>query len=128
MLPTWLHDAFIPNDKTNLAPYRIVHFIVIALFVTRLVPKGWAGLKRPIFRPLIICGQQSLAVFCAGVLLSFAGRVVLITSSGSLWEQILVSVSGIVIMSLVAGYVSWSRRQDHPLEARSGRTPSLEAG
>jgi len=128
MLPAWLHDAFIPNDKTNLAPYRIVHFIVIALFVTRLVPKGWAGLKRPIFRPLIICGQQSLAVFCAGVLLSFAGRVVLITSSGSLWEQILVSVSGIVIMSLVAGYVSWSRRQDHPFKARRGRTPSLEAG
>lgn len=125
MLPAWLHDAFIPNDKTNLAPYRVLHFIVVALFVTRFVPKDWRPLNWPIFKPLIICGQQSLAVFCAGVFLSFAGRLALITGFGSAVEQILVSVSGIVIMTLVASYVSWSKRQDHPLPARMGRTPSL---
>jgi hypothetical protein len=127
-LPIWLHDAFIPNDKTNLAPYRLIHFMVVAMFVTRLVPKDWRGLNWPVFRPLIICGQQSLAVFCAGVFLSFAGRLVLITNSGSLVEQILVSISGIVIMTLVAGYVSWSKRQDRPLSRRMVRSPSLEAG
>jgi hypothetical protein len=127
-LPIWLHDAFIPNDKTNLAPYRLIHLIVVAMFVTRLVPKDWRGLNWPVFRPLIICGEQSLAVFCAGVLLSFAGRLVLITNSGSLVEQILVSISGIVIMTLVATYVSWSKRQDRPLSARMVRSPSLEAG
>jgi hypothetical protein len=36
-----------------------------------------------------------------------------------------VSVSGITIMILVAAYVSWSKRQDHPLP---GRKPSLQAG
>jgi len=92
------------------------------------VPKDWRGLNWPVFRPLIICGQQSLAVFCAGVFLSFAGRLVLITNSGSLVEQILVSISGIVIMTLVAGYVSWSKRQDRPLSRRMVRSPSLEAG
>jgi hypothetical protein len=127
-LPIWLHDAFIPNDKTNLAPYRLIHFIVVAMFVTRLVPKDWRGLNWPVLRPLIICGQQSLAVFCAGVLLSFAGRLVLITNSGSLVEQILVSVSGIAIMTLVATYVSWSKRQDRPLARRMVRSASLKAG
>ena len=127
-LPAWLRDAFIPNDKTNLAPYRLIHFIVVAMFVTRLVPKDWRGLNWPVFKPLILCGQQSLAVFCAGVFLSFAGRLVLITNSGSLVEQILVSVLGIVIITLVAGYISWSKRQDRPLSARMVRSPSLETG
>jgi hypothetical protein len=125
ILPPWLHDAFIPNDRVNLAPYRLLHFIVLALFATRLIPKRWDALNWPIFKPLIVCGEQALPVFCAGVLLSFAGHFVLVTGSGSLAEQILVSLSGIVIMTLVAGYVSWSKRQDYPLSAPIGRSASL---
>jgi hypothetical protein len=128
MFPGWLLDAFIPNDKTNLAPYRLLHFIVIALFVSRSISKDWRGLNWPAFRPIIICGQQSLAVFCAGVFLSFAGHFALVTSSGSLIEQTLVSISGIVIMTIVASYVSWSKRQDHPVSGRIGQRPSLKAG
>ncbi len=128
MLPVWLHDAFIPIDKVNLAPYRLLHFIVVGLFATRLIPKRWPGLDRPIFRPLIICGEQALPVFCAGVFLSFAAHVILVTGSGSLPEQILVSFGGIAIMTLVASYVSWSKRQDRPLPARMRQSPSLRAG
>jgi len=126
--PGWLHDAFIPNDKTNLAPYRLLHFIVVGLFVTRLVSRDWPGLNWPVFKPIMLCGQQSLAVFCAGVFLSFAGHLVLVTNSGSLAEQALVSLAGLAIMTLVAGYVAWSKRQDHPLPRPIGRTASLRAG
>ena len=70
MLPSWLYDAFNPNDKTNLAPYRLVHFIVLAFFISRFLPRDWRGLEWPIFRPLIKCGQQSLEVFCVGVFLA----------------------------------------------------------
>jgi hypothetical protein len=126
MFPSWLFDAFNPNDKTNLAPYRFLHFVVIAFLVTRFVSKDWRGLQWPIFQPLIICGQQSLSVFCVGVFLSFAGRLVLTTSSGSLMAQVFVSVSGIAIMTLVACYISWSKRQDRPLSGRPFRKPSLE--
>jgi hypothetical protein len=128
MLPTWLHDAFIPNDKANLAPYRLLHFIVVGLFVTRLVSRDWRGLNWPVFKPIILCGQQSLAVFCVGVFLSFAGHLVLVTNSGSLAEQTLVSLAGLAIMTLVAGYVAWSKRQDHPLPRAIGRTASLKVG
>jgi hypothetical protein len=127
MLPMWLHDAFIPNDKVNLAPYRILHFVVLALFATRLISKNWQGLKSPILRPLIVCGEQALPVFCAGVFLSFAGHFVLVTGSGSLVEQILVSLSGITIMTLAASYVSWSKRQDRQLPAPMGRGAPLRA-
>jgi hypothetical protein len=128
MLPMWLHDAFIPNDRVNLAPYRILHFIVLALFATRLIPKRWHALNSPIFKPLIVCGEQALSVFCAGVLLSLAGHFVLVTGSGSLVQQILVSLSGIAIMTLVASYVSWSKRQDGPSLAPIRHSASLRTG
>jgi uncharacterized iron-regulated membrane protein len=48
--------------------------------------------------------------------------------SGSLIEQILVSLAGIAIMTLVAGYVAWSKRQDHPRVGRMGQTAPLKAG
>ena len=118
MFPPWLVDAFNPNDKTNLAPYRVLHFIVIAYLVARFVPKYWRGLEWPIFKPLIVCGEQSLAVFCVGVFLSFAGHFALMTSSGSLMAQVFVSAAGIAIMTLVAYCISWSRQQDAPLPSR----------
>ncbi|MET0971338.1 MAG: OpgC domain-containing protein [Tardiphaga sp.] len=115
MMPDWLFDAFNPNDKTNLAPYRVLHFVIIAFFVTRFVPKEWKGLEWGVFQPLIKCGQQSLAVFCVGVFLSFVGHFQLMMSSGSLMAQIFVSAAGIGVMTLVAYYISWSKKQDKPL-------------
>jgi hypothetical protein len=126
MLPGWLFDAFNPNDKVNLAPYRVLHFMAVALLVTRFMPSDWRGLRWPIFKPLILCGQQSLSIFCAGVFLSFAGHFFLLTSSGSLAEQIFVSVSGIAIMTLVASYISWSKRQDHAFSSQFARKPTLQ--
>ncbi|WP_441241913.1 OpgC domain-containing protein [Tardiphaga sp. 768_D3_N2_1] len=115
IMPDWLFDAFNPNDKTNLAPYRVLHFVIIAFFVTRFVPKEWKGLEWPVFQPLIKCGQQSLAVFCVGVFLSFVGHFQLMMSSGSFLAQLFVSAAGIGIMTLVAYYISWSKKQDKPL-------------
>jgi hypothetical protein len=123
MFPSWLYDAFNPNDKTNLAPYRVLHFVVIAFFVTRFVPKEWPGLEWKIFDPLIKCGQQSLAVFCVGVFLSFVGHFQLMMSSGSLMAQVFVSVTGITIMCLIAYYITWSKKQDKPLP-KPARAPA----
>jgi hypothetical protein len=111
-LPDWLLAAFIPNDKTNMAPYRLIHFIVVVFLVTRFLAKDWRGLEWPVFRPVIKCGQQSLAVFCVGIFLSFAAHLALTLSSGSLVAQISASVTGIAIMIAVAYYMSWSKGVD----------------
>jgi hypothetical protein len=114
LFPNWLYSAFNPNDKTFMAPYRFVHFIVIAMLVVRFIPKDWPALEWKGFDPAIVCGQQSLAVFCVGVFLSFVAHFTLTLSSGSLFAQILVSLAGIMIMTTVAYYISWSKRQDKP--------------
>jgi hypothetical protein len=115
MFPDWLLDTFIPVDKINLGPYRLLHFIIVAFMVTRFVPKEWRVLQWPVFQPIIKCGQQSLAIFCLGVFLSFAGHLVLITSPDSVLMQVLVSVAGISIMIVVAYAIAWSKEQDRPV-------------
>jgi hypothetical protein len=114
MFPKWLYDAFNPNDKTFLAPYRVLHFVIIAFFVTRFVHKDWKGLEWKIFDPLIKCGQQSLQVFCVGIFLSFVAHFILLLSWGSFWAQLGVSLGGIAILTAVAYYGNWSKKQDKP--------------
>jgi CHASE2 domain-containing sensor protein len=78
-----------------------------------MVPRNWSGFRWQALQPVIKSGQEWLATFCAGVFLSFAGHLVLVNSPDSLAIQVLVSLVGILIMTGVAYYVSWSKRQDH---------------
>lgn len=126
MLPDWLYSAFNPNDKTNLAPYRVLHLAIIVLLVTRFLPRDWRGLQWRILRPAILCGQQSLQTFSVGVFLSFAAYFVLIETTNAIWMQILVNVLGIAILTLLAWYKTWTTRMDKP-GARSEISASLPA-
>jgi len=104
--------VFLPDHKENLAPYRVLHFLALAFLFAYMAPRDWSGFRWPALQPIIKCGQEWLAVFCAGVFLSFAGHLVLITGPDSLVMHVLVSVAGLSIMTGVAYYVSWSKRQD----------------
>ena len=126
------HDVVTDHDlhaegAALLAPYRVLHFVIIAFFVTRFVPKEWPGLEWRIFEPVVKCGQQSLAVFCVGVFLSFVAHFLLIMSSGSLLAQIGVSFAGIFAMTVVAYYISWSKQQDKPRPKPSAAAPPADS-
>ena len=112
IVPDLLRDALLP-DRENLAPHRVLHFLALAFLFTYMVPRDWSGFRWQTLQPIIKCGQEWLAVFCAGVFLSFAGHLVLITGPDSLAMHVLVSFAGISIMTGVAYYVSWSKQQDH---------------
>jgi hypothetical protein len=115
LLPDWLYSAFNPNDKTNLAPYRVLHLAIIVLLVTRFMPRDWSGLQWRIFKPAILCGQQSLQTFCTGIFLSFAAYFFMYETTDAIWMQILVNIVGIAILTLLAWYKTWSTRMDKPL-------------
>ena len=108
-MPAVLVDVFIPNDKTNLAPYRILHFLALALVVARFVPRDATALRSPLLRPASLCGERSLEVFCAGIFLSFVGYFLIELVSGSVAFQLLVSLGGIAAMTAVASYRTWIR-------------------
>ena len=113
IVPDLMRDLFGPNDRENLAPHRVLHFLALAFLFSYMVPRSWPVLRSQMLQPATKCGREWLAVFCAGVFLSFAGHLVLINSPDSLAMQILVSFAGVLIMTGVAYYVSWSKRQDH---------------
>jgi hypothetical protein len=112
LVPSWLDHAVNPISKTNLDPLRFVHFVVLAILVVRMLPREWPGFERPVFQPAIVCGQQSREVFCFGVFLSFAAHFVLVQISNAIWMQILVSIAGIALMTVLAYYRSWSKAMD----------------
>src|SRR5206468_3035220 len=55
VLPDVLISAFMPNDKDNLALFRIVHFLALALVFTTLVPRNWSPLRWTVLQPVIKC-------------------------------------------------------------------------
>ncbi|MET3839793.1 OpgC domain-containing protein [Bradyrhizobium sp. OAE829] len=113
IVPDAVLNFFLPNEKENLAPYRVLHFLTLAFLFSFAVPRDWHGFQRPALRPIVKCGEEWLPVFCAGVFLSFAGHFFLITGPNSLAMHFLVSIAGIAIMAGVAYYASWSKRQDY---------------
>jgi hypothetical protein len=118
-------DLLTPADKENLAATRVVHLLALALLFTYFVPRDWPGLASRWLQPVMKCGEEWLASFCVGVFLSFAGHLVLITQPNSIAIQVLVSATGIALMTAIAYYISWSRRQDQragPVRSRNATT------
>ena len=112
IVPDYLLDAFLPNEKENLVPYRVLHFLALVFLFTYMVPRDWRGFRWQALQPVIKCGEEWLSVFCVGVFLSFAAHLVLITGPDLLAMHVLVSLAGISTMTGVAYYVSWSKQQD----------------
>ena len=73
------------------------------------LPADLPALGSKWLRPLILCGQRSLAVFCSGVFLSFAAHWILVQVSGGVLAQMLVSVAGIVLLVGIAWLATWYR-------------------
>ena len=102
LIPQALEPLFYPLDKSNLHPLRLLHFLAIAVLTAWFVPRNWRGLMTPVMRGAILCGQNSLPIFCLGVLLAFASHVALLDISGGLAMQIALSLGGIVAMIAIA--------------------------
>lgn len=121
-----LFEHFHPNDKTNLAPYRYLHLMVLMILGARFIPVDAGWLQATVWRPLIKCGQQSLEVFCVGIFLAFIGYFILQLAGNGILVQLLVGAAGIAIMTAVAYYRSWSKRVEkssHESPVDGNRTP-----
>jgi hypothetical protein len=110
LIPKWMIKRIYPIDKTDLDMLRFTHFCAIAFIVSRYLNRDWKGLKSIWLRPLVLCGQHSLPLFCLGVFLSFGAHWVLVQYSNSGIEQIVVSFAGFAIMTAVAGALDFANK------------------
>jgi hypothetical protein len=122
LMPRRLEQWMYPISKTDLDVLRFAHFLALAAVTVRFIPKDWPGLKSPWLRPLILCGQHSLEIFCLGVFLAFAGHFLLAELSGGAGLHFVISISGILIMSAAAWLFSWYKHSADKSGTRSKAT------
>jgi hypothetical protein len=127
-VPYWLANWMYPINKPDLDVLRFLHFVALAAVTVRFLPKDWPGLRSPWLRPLILCGQHSLEIFCIGVFLAFAGHFVLAELLGGAWMHFAVSVVGIIIMSAAAWVFSWYKAETGKKTAAAGYSDADLAG
>ncbi len=101
-----------PVNKNNLSPLRLVTFFALVLLVANLVPRQARFLGSAAARPLVLCGQQSLEIFCLGILLSALGHFVLAEYDSAIAMQLAVNAAGIAVMLLTAKMIDWYKAMD----------------
>jgi hypothetical protein len=107
LIPQFLAKLIYPIDKSDLDPLRLLHFLAIAILVARFVPSDWRGLKAPLLRGAVRCGENSLEIYCAGVLLSLAAHLLVLRIAGGVASQIAVSAAGIFLLTGLATLSTW---------------------
>ncbi|MHC2331948.1 OpgC family protein [Bradyrhizobium sp. USDA 4454] len=98
LLPQTWTDRVLPLDKSNLSPLRLLHFLALAIVALRLVPAGWRGLSTPVLRGARCCGENSLPIYCLGVLLALVSQLDMLDISNRVSMQIALSLGGIMVM------------------------------
>ncbi len=106
-VPDAIERLLYPIDKTEMDTWRLLHFLALAWLVVLLVSPDAPFLRWRLSGLLILCGQHSLHVFCAGIFLSFAGHFVLSEVSPGLLAQFAVSITGIALMIGLAAMMAW---------------------
>jgi hypothetical protein len=124
----WLRELW-PVNKTNLSPLRLVPFLAAVALVAALVPPGAAFLRSSAARPLVLCGRQSLEIFCLGILLSALGHFVLSEYETGVPAKIAVNAVGIAIMYLTARTIDWYKTMGRaPPRPMTATSPAREDG
>ena len=110
LIPRQIEQWIYPISKTDFDVLRFVHFLALAAITVRMVPGDWPGLKSPWLRPLVLCGQHSLEIFCLSIFLAFTGYFVLTELSAGIAVHFLVGIVGVLIMSAAAWLASTYKR------------------
>jgi len=122
-----LHDAInrIPQfivlpetwfDKTMLPPLRLLSVLALAVLVGTFVPRQARFLSSPAGWLIVLCGQNSLQVFCLSILLAVLANFVLNLAGYGLVIQCLVNLVGLFIMFGAGLLLAWFKA--------GGRLPS----
>ncbi|WP_442894332.1 OpgC domain-containing protein [Bradyrhizobium sp. AZCC 1693] len=106
LVPQVLPKLLYQVNKSDLDPLRLLHFFALAILVVRLIPRNWPGLMTPVMRGAIRCGENSLAIYCLGVLLALASHIALLNISDALAMQIALSLAGIMVLIAAAALLN----------------------
>ncbi len=97
-----LRAMYFSLNKQCLDLWRVVGLLASAYLVARLVAKDAAWLKAGVSRWVCAAGGASLPIFSLTVVLSFAGKFLVMVLGHTFWADALVTGGGIAIILAVA--------------------------
>jgi hypothetical protein len=109
-------------DKTMLPPLRLLSILAIALTVTAYCPRGARFLTSRAGWLVVLCGQNSLEVFCLSILLAVLANFVLSLAGYGLFIQIVTNLCGLSIMIGFGLLLAWFRAGGHLPVSPTART------
>jgi hypothetical protein len=130
-----LHDAFkgVPElivlpekwfDKTMLPPARLLSVLALAVLVGTYVPRDARFLTSRAGWLVVLCGQNSLQVFCLSILLAVLANFVLTLAGYGFLPQLLANVIGVLIMVATGLLLAWFKAGGRLPGAPPRPTPS----
>lgn len=118
-LPERVATLLVEIDKSGLHPFRLLSILALVYLIAHRLPPEAGWLRSFVARPFVLMGQHGLPVFCAGIFLSFLGRLGLETQD--LWfGQLAVNVLGFAALVGVGAISAWFRLRSRG-EAAAGR-------
>ena len=94
-------------DKTFLPPLRLGSMLALAWLVSRFVGRDAGFLTSLAAWPVILCGRNSLEIFCLTILLSVLCATVLTVAGHGLATQLVVNAAGIGVMFAIGLAMAW---------------------
>ncbi|MBV8520933.1 MAG: OpgC domain-containing protein [Acetobacteraceae bacterium] len=116
-LPNGIGRVLLSVDKTGLHPLRLISILALVWLAARLIPEHAAWLRSHGAAPLVLIGQHSLPVFCAGIFLSFLGRLAMEASDGAPM-QVAVNLIGLAALIAVGTLSAWYREKGRAVSHR----------
>ncbi len=109
---SWLRVLVI-EDKTSLHPFRVASILSLTWLCARLIRPHAGWLQSRWAAPFVLIGQNSLPVFCAGIVLGFAARLALEFNDRATM-QAAINLFGAAGMVGVGALAAWYRVKDRP--------------
>ena len=105
--PALFYRQLWPISKSNLPLIRLISMLAIVVVISRYVPVNARFLTSRLGWLAVICGQNSLEIFCLSVLLSVLGNMAQSIYGTGLPIQIAINLTGIAIMMNLGLLMAW---------------------
>jgi hypothetical protein len=115
--------SLVIEDKTGLYPFRLLSILALTWLCVRIVRIDQPWLRSRWAAPLVLLGQNSLPVFCGGIVLGFIARIAL-EYDDHILMQVGINIFGATGMVGLGALAAWYRTKGKPNGPRSAASAS----